>query len=54
MHQGTFPTLRQSGPQTDLFNNSLTTFELMPCADFVITEMNGGFIVIPSSVFGNA
>lgn len=52
--QGTLPTLQQRGPQIVLFNNSLTVFELMPRADFVIAEMNGGLIVIPSSVFGNA
>lgn len=52
--QGTLPTLQQRGPQTVLFSNSLTVFELVPSADFVITEMNGGLIVIPSSVFGNA
>lgn len=52
--QGTLPTLKQRGPQIVLFNNSLTVFELVPRADFVITEMNGGLIVIPSSVFGNA
>lgn len=39
---------------TVIFNNSLTAFELAPSADFVITGMNGGLIVIPSSVFGNA
>lgn len=53
--QGTLPTLQQRGPQIVLFfNNSLTVSELVPGADFVITEMNGGLIVIPSSVFGNA
>lgn len=52
--QGTLPTLQQREPQIVLFNNSLTVFELVPRADFVITEMNGGLIVIPSSVFGNA
>ena len=52
--QGTLPTLQQSVPQIVLFNNSLTAFELVPSPDFVITEMNGGLIVIPSSVFGNA
>ena len=52
--QGTLPTLQQRGLQIVLFNNSLTVFELVPGADFVITEMNGGLIVIPSSVFGNA
>lgn len=54
INQGTLPTLQQRGPQIVLFNKSLTVFELVPRADFVITEMNGGLIVIPSSVFGNA
>ncbi len=52
--QGTLPALQQREPQIVLFNNSMTVFELVPGADFVITEMNGGLIVIPSSVFGNA
>ena len=52
--QGTLPTLQQREPQIVFFNNSLTAFELVPRGDFVITEMNGGLIVIPSSVFGNA
>lgn len=52
--QGALPTLKQRRLQIVLFNNSLTVFELVPRADFVIAEMNGGLIVIPSSVFGNA
>lgn len=50
--QETLPTLQQRGLQIVLFNNSLNVFELMPRADFVITEMNGTSLWFPPLCLG--